>query len=52
MKFHRIVLQRIGAAVSEMPVCSIWLGHAEAAATANRLLKEREPVAGFTSFRS
>jgi nitroreductase len=52
MRFHRIIMEHIGAPDSEMFVCGMSLGHADPAAVANRLVTEREPVAGFTRFLS
>jgi nitroreductase len=52
MQFHRIIMQHIGAPDSEMLVCGMSLGYADPSATANRLVTEREPVAGFARFLS
>ena len=52
MRFHRIIMEHIGAPDSEMFVCGMSLGHADPQAVANRLLTEREPVSGFTRFLS
>jgi nitroreductase len=50
MRFHRIIMEHIGAPAGEMLVCGMSLGHADPSAVANRLVTEREPVAGFTRF--
>jgi nitroreductase len=50
MRFHRIIMRHIGAADGEMFVCGMSLGHADPEAVANRLVTEREPVAGFARF--
>jgi nitroreductase len=52
MRFHKIIMQHIGAPDSEMFVCGMSLGYADPQATANRLVTEREPVSGFTRFLS
>jgi nitroreductase len=52
MRFHRIIMEHIGAPDSEMFVCGMSLGHADPQAVANRLVTEREPVAGFARFLS
>lgn len=49
-QFHRIIARHLGLADSEMVVCGMSLGHADPQAVANRLVTEREPVAGFTTF--
>jgi len=51
-RFHRIIMEHIGAPESEMFVCGMSLGHADPLAVANRLVTEREPVAGFARFLS
>lgn len=48
--FHRIVTEHIGAAAEQMLVCGMSLGHADPGAVENRLVTEREPVAGFVRF--
>ncbi len=50
MRFHRIIMEHIGASADEMFICGMALGHADPAAVANRLLTEREPVSAFTRF--
>jgi nitroreductase len=52
MRFHRIIMEHIGAPASEMFVCGMSLGHADPLAVANQLVTEREPVAGFTRFQT
>ena len=52
MRFHRIIMEHIGAPDSEMFVCGMSLGHADPDAVANRLVTEREPVSGFARFQS
>lgn len=49
-QFHRIITDHVGASASEMLVCGMSLGHADPDAPENRLVTEREPVAGFTRF--
>ena len=48
----RGVMEHIGAPDSEMFVCGMSLCHADKQAVANRLVTEREPVAGFARFLS
>ncbi len=50
MQFHRIIARQLGLADNQMVVCGMSLGHADPQAVANRLVTEREPVAGFTTF--
>ncbi|MGL6109437.1 MAG: nitroreductase [Rubrivivax sp.] len=52
MQFHRLIMEHIGAPANEMLVCGMSLGYADASAVADRLVTEREPVAGFTRFLS
>ena len=49
-QFHRIITEHVGAPASEMVVCGMSLGYADPAAPENRLVTEREPVAGFARF--
>nr|WP_297352235.1 nitroreductase [uncultured Caldimonas sp.] len=49
-QFHRIILEHLGAPASEMLVCGMSLGHADPDAVENRLITERAPVEGFTTF--
>lgn len=49
-QFHRIITDHVGAPASEMLVCGMSLGHADPDAPENRLVTEREPVAGFARF--
>lgn len=48
--FHRVIARELALPDSEMLVCGMALGHADAAAVENRLVTEREPVAGFARF--
>ena len=49
-QFHRIIAANGGAPANEQVVCGMSLGHADPQAVENRLVTEREPVAGFASF--
>jgi nitroreductase len=49
-QFHRIITEHVEAPASEMLVCGMSLGYADPDAPENRLVTEREPVAGFTRF--
>jgi len=49
-QFHRIIIEHLSAPASEMLVCGMSLGYADPAAPENRLVTEREPVAGFARF--
>jgi nitroreductase len=49
-QFHRIIMEHIGAPPSQMLVCGMSLGFADAAAPENALVTDREPVAGFARF--
>ena len=48
--FHRLIADQIGLPATEMVVCGMSLGHADPDAVENRLVTEREPVAGFARF--
>jgi nitroreductase len=48
--FHRVIERELQLPANEMVVCGMALGHADPDAVANRLVTEREPVAGFTRF--
>ncbi|PZR95420.1 MAG: hypothetical protein DI537_04630 [Stutzerimonas stutzeri] len=48
--FHGIVRRELAIPQSEVVVCGIALGKADPEAPANRLVPEREPVEGFTSW--
>ena len=48
--FHALIMAHIGAPQSEMLVCGMSLGHADADAVENTLVTEREPVTGFARF--
>jgi nitroreductase len=50
MQFHRIIARHLNLPDAQMLVCGMSLGYADTAAVANRLVTEREPVAGFTHF--
>ena len=47
---HRVIAAELGLLPDEMVVCGMALGHADPDAVENRLVTEREPVAGFTRF--
>ena len=49
-RFHGIVRRELSIPQSEVVVCGIALGKADPEAPANRLVPEREPVEGFTSW--
>jgi nitroreductase len=49
-QFHRIIEEELALPASEMVVCGMALGHADEQAVENRLVTEREPVAGFARF--
>lgn len=49
--FHRVIARELQLPDTEMLVCGMALGHADPAAIENRLVTEREPVAGFVRFR-
>jgi nitroreductase len=48
--FHRIVRRHLGIPDSEIMLCGMALGEIDAAARANGLVTEREPVGAFTRF--
>jgi nitroreductase len=50
MQFHRIIMEHVGAPSQQMLVCGMSLGVADPDAVENRLVTEREPVAGFATF--
>ena len=50
IRFHRIVLDHVGASEDERLVCGMALGYADPDALVNQLATEREPVGNFTSF--
>lgn len=50
LRFHRIILEHLGAAPAEQLVCGMSLGHADPSAVENTLVTERAPVAEFTRF--
>ena len=49
-RFHPVVRRELAIPESEVVVCGIALGKADPDAPANRLVPEREPVEGFTSW--
>jgi len=50
MQFHRIIIEHVGAGPQQMLVCGMSMGYADPDAVENRLVTEREPVAGFATF--
>jgi nitroreductase len=50
LRFHRIILEHLGAPPGDELVCGMSLGHADPAAPENRLVTVRAPVAEFTRF--
>lgn len=49
-RFHAVVRRELAIPQGEVVVCGIALGKADPDAPANRLVPEREPVEGFTSW--
>jgi nitroreductase len=49
-RFHAVVKRELTIPQGEVVVCGIALGKADPDAPANRLVPEREPVEGFTSW--
>lgn len=49
-QFHRIIARHLALRDDQTVVCGMSLGHADPAAPENRLVTEREPVAGFARF--
>ena len=49
-RFHQVVRRELSIPQGEVVVCGIALGKADPNAPANRLVPEREPVEGFTSW--
>ncbi len=49
-QFHRIIAQHLNLQDTQQIVCGMSLGYADPQAVVNRLVTEREPVAGFTKF--
>lgn len=49
-RFHQVVRRELSIPQGEVVVCGIALGRADPEAPANRLVPEREPVEGFTSW--
>ena len=50
LRFHRIILEHLGAPPEEQLVCGMSLGYADPQAPENRLVTERAPVSDFTRF--
>jgi nitroreductase len=50
-RFHAVIADTLGLPENEGVICGMALGHADPDAAINRLVTEREPVAGFASFR-
>ncbi len=48
--FHRLIAEHLGLSDAEMVVCGMSLGYADESAVENRLVTERESVAGFARF--
>jgi nitroreductase len=48
--FHRVIERELALPANEMVVCGMALGHADPDAICNRLVTDREPVAGFATF--
>lgn len=49
-RFHPVVRRELAIPESEVVVCGVAIGKADPDAPANRLVPEREPVEGFTSW--
>jgi nitroreductase len=49
-QFHRVIAEQLQLAPTQMVVCGMSLGYADPDAVENRLVTEREPVAGFARF--
>lgn len=49
-QFHRIIAKHLALRDDQTVVCGMSLGYADPAAPENRLVTEREPVAGFARF--
>lgn len=49
-RFHPVVRRELAIPDNEVVVCGIAIGHADPDAPANRLVPEREPVEGFTTW--
>ncbi|PTM41059.1 nitroreductase [Bosea sp. 124] len=49
-RFHPVVRRELAIPESEVVVCGIAIGHADPDAPQNRLVPEREPVEGFTTW--
>ena len=49
-RFHPVVRRELAIPESEVVVCGVAIGHADPDAPQNRLVPEREPVEGFTTW--
>ena len=49
-RFHPVVRRELAIPETEIVVCGIAIGHADPDAPQNRLVSEREPVEGFTTW--
>lgn len=49
--YHQTIREVLGIPENELVLCGMSLGHADPTAPENKLETEREPAAGFTSFR-
>jgi len=50
MQYHRIIAEQLTIPATEMVVCGMSLGYADASKVENRLRTEREPVGAFATF--
>jgi nitroreductase len=50
LRFHRVVMEQIGAPPNEMLVCGMSMGFEDRSAVVNSLVTERTPVADFAKF--
>ena len=51
-RYHKPILEHLGAPASHMLVCGMALGHADPSAVENTLVTERAPVGEFARFQS
>lgn len=51
-QYHRIIEAQLALPPGEMVVCGMALGYADPSRVENSLITERDPVSGFTQFRS
>lgn len=49
-KFHRVIMEHLGAPSSEALICGMALGHEDACAPVNSLVTDRAPVSQFAKF--